>query len=139
MKRILVVSSNFSSAHLYKNDDMTVAENKKAFGRCYTDHGHGHNYKLEAGFLISPELNDHDVLKTKDALDQSVISLTTVLDHEHLNFVIPEFKKTVPTTENILLYFEKKILALKLKNKLAFIKLFEMENLYSEKYYVTVY
>ena len=61
------------------------------------------------------------------------------LDHEHLNFVIPEFKTTVPTTENILLYFEKKILSLKLKNQLAFIKLFEMENLYSEKYYVTVY
>ncbi|MBC7467356.1 MAG: 6-carboxytetrahydropterin synthase [Bdellovibrio sp.] len=139
MKRILVVSSNFSSAHLYKNDDMTDAQNRRAFGRCYTDHGHGHNYKLETGFLIDPKLSEDEVMKTKNALEQSILSLTTVLDHEHLNFVIPEFQKTVPTTENILLYFEKKLLALKLKNKLAFIKLFEMENLYSEKYYVTVY
>lgn len=139
MKRILVVESNFSSAHLYKNDAMTEKENQKAFGRCFTEFGHGHNYKIEVGFLIPTESKDSEVVKSKQILATNLGKLTTQLDHEHLNFVVPEFKKTIPTTENILLYFEKKILSLKLKNQLAFIKLFEMENLYSEKYYVTVY
>lgn len=139
MKRILVVESNFSSAHLYKNEAMTEKENQKSFGRCFTEHGHGHNYKIEVGFLISPEATDAKVVKSKKLLETDLKKLTTKLDHEHLNFVVPEFKTIIPTTENILLYFEKKILSLKLKNQLAFIKLFEMENLYSEKYYVTVY
>lgn len=139
MMRILVVSSKFSSAHLYENKSMTIDENKKAFGRCYTEQGHGHNYKIEVGFQIAAALNDQKLLKSKTQLDQSLQKLTGVLDHEHLNFVIPEFKTTVPTTENILLYFEKKLLSLKLKTPIAFIKLFEMENLFSEKYYVTVH
>lgn len=139
MKRILIVSSDFSSAHLYKNDQFTEAENKKAFGRCYTDFGHGHNYKIETGFLIDSKTADKELLKVKHNLENQIFKLTDVLDHEHLNFVIPEFKTKVPTTENILLYFETKIKNLNLKNKLAFIKLFESENLSSEKYYVTVY
>ena len=117
---------------------MTVAENKKAFGRCYTDYGHGHNYKIEVGFLIDEKLSETKLLTEKSNLDSEIKKLTTVLDHEHLNFVIPEFKTVIPTTENILLYFEEKISNLRLRNKLAFIKLFEMDNLYSEKYYVTV-
>jgi 6-pyruvoyltetrahydropterin/6-carboxytetrahydropterin synthase len=139
MKRLLVITSEFSSAHFYKDESMTVNENKKAFGDCYTEFGHGHNYKIEAGFEVKPSLKDRDLVKTKTYLEKSVTDLTNALDHEHLNFVIPEFKKRIPTTENILLYFEKKILDLKLKNNLAFIKLFESENLYSEKSYVTVY
>jgi len=138
MKRILIIESGFSSAHLYKNEKMTVAENKKAFGRCYTDYGHGHNYKIEVGFLIDEKLSETKLLTEKSNLDSEIKKLTTVLDHEHLNFVIPEFKTVIPTTENILLYFEEKISNLRLRNKLAFIKLFEMDNLYSEKYYVTV-
>lgn len=137
MKRILILQSHFSSAHKYQNPKFTDAENKKIFGRCFTNHGHGHNYKIEVGFLIAPQTNDEKIKKINIELQNELMQLTEKLDHEHLNFVIPEFKEIIPTTENILLYFEKKISGLKLKYSLAFIKLFEMENLWSEKYYVT--
>ena len=137
MKRTLVLDSNFSSAHLYRNDSFSKKENQKHFGRCYTDHGHGHNYKIEVGFKIAEKIKDHKLIELKKTLHTKLKKLTDPLDFEHLNFVIPEFKDVVPTTENILLYFEKKLNELKLKNKLVFIKLYETENLWSEKYYVT--
>ncbi len=137
MIRTLVLDSNFSSAHLYRNDSFSKKENKKHFGRCFTDYGHGHNYKIEVGFKIAEKTKDTELVRLQKDLHKKLKSLTNPLDFEHLNFVIPEFKNVVPTTENILLYFEKKISELKLKNKLVFIKLFETENLWSEKYYVT--
>ncbi|OFZ31957.1 MAG: hypothetical protein A2622_12020 [Bdellovibrionales bacterium RIFCSPHIGHO2_01_FULL_40_29] len=138
MIRVLKIQSEFSSAHLYKNASFSVAENKKQFGRCYSKYGHGHNYRIEVGFQVSEKIGDTQLIKINEVLSKKLTALTQKLDHEHLNFVIPEFKKTIPTTENILLYFEKKLASLKLPYPLISIKLFEMENLWSEKYYVTV-
>ncbi len=137
MKRILIVAAHFTAAHFYKNDSMTEAENKKTFGKCFTPHGHGHDYKIEVGFHVASELTDATLLKSRNELQQELKQLTDQLDYQHLNFDVPEFKKAIPTTENILLYFEKKLSQLKLKNKLVFIKLFETKDLWSEKYYVT--
>ncbi len=138
MKRVLKLDSNFSSAHLYRNDLFSKKENQKEFGRCFSNYGHGHNYKIEVGFHINNDIKDPELIRLQKSLKQKLNQLTDHLDFTHLNFVIPEFKNTVPTTENILLYFEKKLCGLKLKNSLVFIKLFETENLWSEKYYVTV-
>ncbi len=137
MTRILVLQDEFSSAHLYHNKSLSQAENKENFGRCFTKYGHGHNYKISIGFVINPKLSQDNLENLNKILKVKLKKLTSVLDHEHLNFVVPEFKTTIPTTENILLYFEKSFLDLKLKNDLAFIKLFESENLWSQKYYVT--
>lgn len=137
MKRTLVLEANFSSAHLYEKKSFTEKENRKIFGRCFSEHGHGHNYKIEVGFQIKTNTEDSELAKIEKSLKQKLVELTDPLDFAHLNHVIPEFQNTVPTTENILLYFEKKLNRLKLSNKLIFIKLFETENLWSEKYYVT--
>lgn len=139
MIRILVTSSHFSAAHFYKNENFSVKENEKAFGRCYTEFGHGHNYKIEVGFVVPSQLSESKAAQLQKKLSKEVFILADQIDHSHLNFDIQEFSKTIPTTENILLYFEKKILSLKLPNTLAFIKLFEAEHLFSEKYYVTIY
>ena len=137
MTRILVVDGSFSSAHFYRNEAFSRKENQQNFGRCDTPFGHGHNYRIEVGFLINPKLNPIKLQKLNLVLKKSVFKFTDILDHQHLNFVIPEFKKTIPTTENILIYFEKKIINLRLKTSLSFIRLFESENLGCEKYYVT--
>lgn len=137
MKRTLVIDAQFTAAHFYKNDNFTEKENKKHFGKCYTRHGHGHDYRVEVGFRIAPALPDGKLLQTRDELQQKLQIVTKKLDYRHLNFDIPEFKKQIPTTENILLYFEDKISKLKIKNQLIFIKLFETKDLWSEKYYVT--
>ena len=125
---ILTLQSGFSSAHLYHQPLWSSEENLKNFGRCFTKHGHGHNYTLEVGFNIGPDQVKEKLEEYKSLLKQ----LTSALDHEHLNFVIPEFQKTIPTTENIALYFLKKLKASLSEKEIAHIKLYEMNDLWTE-------
>ena len=125
---ILVLKSTFSSAHFYAQEKWDEVQNKKTFGRCYTPYGHGHNYILEVGFKTSAESWQQD----QDKYSVVLAKLTDKLDHEHLNFVIPEFKNKVPTTENIAVYFQDRLHETLGNNRITNIKLFEMDNLWTE-------
>lgn len=125
---ILTLKSGFSSAHLYHQPAWSSEENLKNFGRCFTEHGHGHNYTLEVGFHINPAQVKEKLEEYNTLLKQ----LTSVLDHEHLNFVIPEFQTTIPTTENIALYFLEKLKATLSEKEIAHIRLYEMNDLWTE-------
>lgn len=120
----LTLKSHFSSAHLYHQPLWDEQKNKEVFGRCFTEHGHGHNYTLEVSFQIQLQDLDAKAVEKQKLLDD----LTKVLDHEHLNFVVPEFKTKVPTTENIALYFAEKLKDEKIVN----LKVFEMPDLWTE-------
>ncbi|NUN07202.1 MAG: 6-carboxytetrahydropterin synthase [Bdellovibrio sp.] len=124
---ILALKSTFSSAHFYNQPAWDQTTNENTFGRCYTPYGHGHNYTLEVGFKL--HLED---LSRKNEYLTTLTQLTTRLDHEHLNFVIPEFKNTVPTTENIALYFLDKLKAYYTESEISYIRLYEMDNLWTE-------
>ncbi len=97
----LTRKADFSSAHFYRNAAWTDEQNAAAFGKCANPNGHGHNYTLEVtvagevdpvtGFVV-------DLKLLKDILEREVVS---VYDHRHLNFEVPEFAHTNPTTENI--------------------------------------
>lgn len=125
---ILSLKSSFSSAHFYAQPLWDKTQNETTFGRCYTPYGHGHNYTLEVGFL----LNNTQGLQKKLEYQNLLTQLTTRLDHEHLNFVIPEFKDQVPTTENIAIYFLEKLKASISEKDLSYIRLYEMDNLWTE-------
>jgi len=98
---LLTRKADFSSAHFYWHDAWTEAENVRVFGKCANRQGHGHNYTLEvtvagsvdptSGFVV-------DLKQLKDILEREVVS---VYDHRHLNYEVPEFATTIPTTENI--------------------------------------
>ncbi len=125
---ILTLKSTFSSAHFYFQPAWSAERNREVFGRCFTEHGHGHNYTLEVGFHVSSS-----TLNLNRQTYQKLLSeLTTPLDHEHLNHVIPEFKSKIPTTENIALYFLDKLKAAAGKDKIACIRVYEMDNLWTE-------
>lgn len=125
---ILTLQETFSSAHLYNQPLWSPEQNRQQFERCFTPYGHGHNYKLQLGF----EVNEETLLDLKIKYQNLIHSLCEKLDHEHLNFVIPEFKTQIPTTENIALYFQKKIQSQLADNSLRFIRLYEMDNLWTE-------
>ncbi|HWU44417.1 MAG TPA: 6-carboxytetrahydropterin synthase [Bdellovibrio sp.] len=125
---ILTLRENFSSAHLYFQPQWSAEKNLQNFGRCFTEHGHGHNYVLEVSFKVS----ESNLPEKKKSYQTLLKELCSRLDHEHLNFVIPEFKKIIPTTENILLYFEKKLKDSAAGPHLAGLKLFEMKDLWTE-------
>lgn len=121
----------FSCGHRYYSPQLSEAENKKIFGACYTEYGHGHNYTLEAYIegAIDPVTG---MIINLSEVDEVLKAVTAPLDHHHLNFDVPHFKDHVPTTENIAAYLYKQIegrlhgRALKLHK----IRLYEYEDLW---------
>lgn len=125
---ILTLKSPFSAAHFYQQSQWDDKKNQTEFGRCYTQYGHGHNYTLEVGFHVSPNHWEQE----KSQLQGILAQLTGKLDHEHLNFVIPEFKNTIPTTENIALYFLNKLKEQVKAESLSYLRLYEMDTIWTE-------
>ena len=91
----------FSASHRLHNDRLSPEENSRLFGKCNNPFGHGHNYWLEVtvagdieprtGMVISPVALDTYV-------ERQILSR---LDHCNLSVDVPEFRETVPTTENL--------------------------------------
>lgn len=98
---LLTRRATFSASHYYWNPAWSEEQNLATFGRCANRNGHGHNYTLEvtvtgpvspvSGFVV-------DLKWLKDVIEREVMD---VYDHRHLNHEVPEFAKTIPTTENI--------------------------------------
>lgn len=123
----ITLESRFTAAHLYEQPKWSPQKNTATFGKCFSKHGHGHNYRLVATFHLST----YSSFK-KDELQQALDALTEELDHKHLNFVVPDFKKIIPTTENIATYFKNQILKKFPTEKLCVLKLFENDDLWTE-------
>ena len=97
----LTRKAEFSASHYYHNPEFTPEENRRVFGKCNNPNGHGHNYTLEvtvrgqvdrrSGFVV-------DLKELKEIMNREVIE---ALDHRFLNKEVPEFAKTIPTTENL--------------------------------------
>lgn len=92
--------SYFSAAHRYYNKQWTEEVNKKVFGLCYSEKGHGHNYILDT-FVSGPINKDTGMIINLIHLDALLQGFVKLLDHKHLNFDLPYFKTVIPTTENI--------------------------------------
>lgn len=125
---IITLKSPFSAAHFYAQPQWDENKNLETFGRCHTPYGHGHNYVLEAGFHSSSDNWQQAANHYQTILN----SLTGVLDHEHLNFEIPEFSSIVPTTENICLYFLDKLKNQIKSEEISYLRLYEMDNIWTE-------
>jgi 6-pyruvoyltetrahydropterin/6-carboxytetrahydropterin synthase len=100
MKAHLTRRYMFSASHRLHSDHMSDAENAATYGKCNNPYGHGHNYVLEVtvsgpvdeatGMVCN--LMDLDRFVQHEILDH--------FDHQNLN-TLPEFAKSVPTTENL--------------------------------------
>lgn len=118
----------FSSAHRVYKPELSNEDNKKIFGKCSYEGGHGHNYKLEV--TVCGEINKEtgmiiDVKELKEIVEGEIIEK---LDHKNLNTDVDFLKNTIPTIENITLKIWD-ILKNKIKKgRLYEIKLFETEN-----------
>jgi len=131
---LLTRKVDFSAAHFYWNPGWSEEENARVFGKCSNRQGHGHNYTLEvtvagevdpvSGFVV-------DLKRLKDILETEVVS---VYDHRHLNFEVPEFKDTIPTTENIAIAIWRRLEG-KIENaKLHRVRVYEMRDLFADFY-----
>jgi 6-pyruvoyltetrahydropterin/6-carboxytetrahydropterin synthase len=101
----------FSASHLYRRPDWSEAKNRERFGKCANLPGHGHNYRLfvtvrgevdpESGFIVD--------LGALDSLVQAKI--VERLDHQHLNFALPEFGDggKIPSSENLVEWIRREL------------------------------
>lgn len=130
----LTRKADFSSAHFYRNPAWSGEKNTEVFGRCANVPGHGHNYTLEVtvagevdpvtGFVV-------DLKLLKDILEEQVVS---VYDHRHLNYEVPEFASTVPTTENVAVAIWKRLEGKIPHATLHRVRVYEMDDLFADYY-----
>lgn len=129
---LLTRKAEFSSAHYYYVEAWSQEENEKVFGKCANRNGHGHNYTLEvtvageidpvSGFVV-------DLKALKDVMEREVIQ---AYDHRHLNLEVPEFKTTLPTTENIAIAIWRRLEPKITGARLHRVRVYEMRDLFAD-------
>ena len=127
----------FAAAHRYHRPEWSAEENRRVFGACNNDPGHGHNYRLEVTVCgeVDPVTGFSVDLAALDALLQREV--VERLDHQHLNHAVEEFGygRLVPTGENLLAYLWPRIRAgLPPGTTLHRLRLYEDRDLYVEYY-----
>ncbi len=101
MKVILHRRYRFSASHRLHQPGWSPEENRRVYGKCANEHGHGHNYVLEVAVTgpVDPSTGMITNLADLDAfIERSVLA---EFDHVYLNEQVPAFDSLVPTAENI--------------------------------------
>ncbi len=88
---------DFAATHKLWNDDYDEQKNLEVFGKCANPAGHGHNYILEVTVSLN-EKEHFSMVEFERMVDEHFLQL---VDHKNLNAEVPEFKRTIPTVENI--------------------------------------
>jgi 6-pyruvoyltetrahydropterin/6-carboxytetrahydropterin synthase len=100
MQCIINRRAEFSASHRYWLPELSELSNYEKFGAGARFPGHGHNYELYVSML--GELDQYGmVLNLSDVKQVIKKEVTSQLDASYLNDTWPEFKDTLPTTENI--------------------------------------
>jgi 6-pyruvoyltetrahydropterin/6-carboxytetrahydropterin synthase len=124
----------FSAAHRYHRTEWSEERNREVFGACSNPHGHGHDYRLEITLEgeVDPQTGFCADLGTLDRVLREEVS--EQLDHQHLNFVVPEFGPggQIPTSENLLLFIVRKLAARPELGRLVRARLYESAELFVE-------
>jgi 6-pyruvoyltetrahydropterin/6-carboxytetrahydropterin synthase len=91
----------FAASHRLYSANLSEEGNRRLYGKCSNPYGHGHNYEVEVTVTgpVDPttgmiaNLADLDTYMQREVLE--------AFDYKYLNEDAPEFRETVPTTENL--------------------------------------
>jgi len=101
MKLSLTKLYRFSASHRLHTPEFSEAENQRLYGKCNNPFGHGHNYVVEVT-VTGPVDPQTGMIANLGELDPFVErEVVEVYDQKYLNEEVPEFRKNVPTTENV--------------------------------------
>jgi 6-pyruvoyltetrahydropterin/6-carboxytetrahydropterin synthase len=118
----------FCAAHRLHNSNLSDEENRRVYGNCNHEYGHGHNYVMEVSVEGDPDPVTGMIMNLAELDEIIKTEIIQHVDHHHFNFDVPFMKDVIPTIENMVIEFWK-ILAPKIANgKLKRIKLGETEN-----------
>jgi 6-pyruvoyltetrahydropterin/6-carboxytetrahydropterin synthase len=128
---LLTKRIEFSAAHRYHNDAWDAATNRRVFGACNNEPGHGHNYLLEVTVAGPVDRRTGMVVNLFD-LKIVLQDVLEEFDHKHFNIDTPYFAKTIPTTENIATLLWNKLAACADIGRLERIRLHEEDDLWAD-------
>lgn len=94
-------SYRFNASHRLHVAELDEKANQELFGKCNNPYGHGHNYELEVTIAgeVDARTGQAVDLKQLDGLVERVVIQR--YDHRYLSEELPEFQKSVATTENL--------------------------------------
>ncbi|MFZ3214514.1 MAG: 6-carboxytetrahydropterin synthase [Candidatus Acidiferrales bacterium] len=101
MKLSLTRRYDFAASHRLHAPELSEEENQRVYGKCNNPHGHGHNYALEVT-VTGPVHPATGMVANLGELDSFVErQILAAFDQRNLNEEVAEFRKVVPTTENV--------------------------------------
>ena len=101
MKLSLTKLYRFSASHRLQSSEFSAEENQRLYGKCNNPYGHGHNYVVEVT-VTGPVDSKTGMIANLGELDPFVErEVVEAFDQKYLNEDVPEFRVTVPTTENV--------------------------------------
>jgi 6-pyruvoyltetrahydropterin/6-carboxytetrahydropterin synthase len=123
---------HFNAAHRLYNSARGRAWNDRTYGPCANPNGHGHNYVLEVTVRGRPDPQTGYVLdlgELKRILERAV---TGPCDHRNLNKDVGFLRGTIPTTENLVRAFWRRIAPRIKAGELHCVRLFETPRNFAE-------
>ena len=91
----------FSASHVCRDPKLSDEENQRIYGMAASPHGHGHNYVVEVSVEGTPDPVTGMVLDLKELKAVLTREIVEPYDHRFLNYEVPPFDRTVPTTANL--------------------------------------
>ena len=99
----------FSASHRLHSSVLADDVNRELYGKCDNPYGHGHDYVLEVS-LEGPLDETTGRICDLGTLDDLVTRhVVRELDHKNLNEDAPEFRSSVPTSENLTLAIKERL------------------------------
>jgi len=91
----------FSASHRLHSDRLTAEENRRLYGKCDNQYGHGHNYVVEV--TVAGEVDQCTGMVLDLVVMDSTVHSEVIdrFDLTNLNMDDPHFGFAVPTTENV--------------------------------------
>jgi len=123
---------HFNAAHRLYNPGRGRLWNERTYGLCANPNGHGHNYVLEATVRGRPDPETGYVLdlsELKRILERAVVG---PCDHRNLNKDVDFLRGIIPTTENLVVAFWRRIAPRIRAGQLHRVRLYETPRNFAE-------
>lgn len=91
----------FCASHRLHNPRLSEGENRRIYGKCNNEGGHGHNYALEVTVAGDPDARTGMVVDLAELDGFVEREILERFDHANLNADDESFAEQVPTTENL--------------------------------------
>ncbi len=88
----------FAASHRLDCGNLSPEENRRIFGKCNNQAGHGHNYRVEVAVAIDPADSKFSLPMLEEVVSRTLIER---FDHKCLNLDCAEFASLNPSVENI--------------------------------------